>query len=339
LLVLAGHRAYMAPETVLGAASPVDLSGQDLGETMKRKATNLLAAMARSLTQARGPEAQRAAEAMVTQAQALTAEEALAVGLIDGLAEQPDDLLRALDGQTLVTQHGEVTLALQNAPSITVRPLWIERVLGLLTDPNLVLLLLSVGIQLILIELSSPGGWFAGFLGTLFLGFGVYGLGLLPVNWLGLFFIGLAFLLFVLEAKKSAHGLMALAGAGVFVFGALLLFNTPLALPGQRLSPWWAGALALGMAGLTAVVVSFALKARRLPVLTGAEAQRGLVQAIGWARTDIRPGFRGGTVHVRGELWSARLAPGAAPIRAGQPVRVVAVRGMYLLVEPAESTG
>ncbi|NPA05913.1 MAG: nodulation protein NfeD [Chloroflexi bacterium] len=339
LIVLAGHRAYMAPATVIGAATPIGVSGQDLDPTLKAKTTNILAALARALAEPRGLQAQAAAARMVTEAHALTAAEALEVGLIDGILPDEAALLRELDGQTIATQHATVTLRTERAPQITVKPLLVERVLALLTNPNLVLLLLSVGVQLILIELSSPGGWFAGFLGSLFLILAIYGLGFLPVNWTGLLLLGLAFVLFVLEVKKAAHGLMALAGAGTFVFGALLLFNTPLALPGQRLTWWWALAVGLVMAGLTGAAMRLVWRAREVPVLTGAQATARLVGRTGWARTDIQPGLRGGTVYLQGELWSARLARGARPIRAGEPVRVVAVQGMYLIVRPVDERG
>ncbi len=331
LLTLAAQRAYMAPETVIGAATPITMGNAD-DPTLQAKITNILAAQAQALAQRRGPRAAQLAVAMVREAQAVTAAEAAQQGLVDGLAPDLDALLRALDGQTLTTVQGPTTLHTGEAPRLTVTASPIERLLALLTHPNIVLLLLSVGVQLIIIEFYSPGGWVAGTLGAIALGLGLYGVGILPSNGLGLGLIGLAFVLFVLELKAPTHGALAATGVVLFVSGAWVLFNTPLSLPQQRLSPWWAGLLAVGMAGASWLGWRVVRQAAHLPVLTGSEAAQRLVGRVGQAQTAVGPRGRG-SVHIAGETWSAVLAPGAQPVSAGQFVRVVGQRGLVLVVQ------
>jgi len=331
LLTLAAHRAYMAPETVIGAATPISLSEGQTDATLQAKVTNIVAAQARALAEPRGPEAAARAEAMVREAHALTASEAAAAGLIDGVVSDLDALLDALDGQTLTTAHGSVTLHTRGAPRHEVAPLPVERLLALLTHPNVVLLLVSMGVQFLIIEFYSPGGWVAGTLGAVLLGLGLYGLGILPTNGLGLWLIALAFVLFVLEVKAPTHGALSAAGAAAFVAGGWILFNTPVTLPQQRLSPWWAAALAGALAGASVLGWRLVRQAGQRPVLTGAEEAARLVGRVGRARTALRPHGRG-SVHIAGETWSAVLAPGAAPVEPGQPVEVVGLEGLRLVV-------
>jgi len=336
LITLAAHRAYMAPETVIGAATPVLLGeSSDEDPVLQAKTRNILAAQARSLAEARGPTAQRLAEDMVQSARAVTASEAQQAGLVDGVAPTLDAVLAALDGQAVTTAAGERRLRTAGAHIVTVDLSPVERALALLTHPGIVLLLLGLGAQLLLIEFRTPGGWVAGTLGAVLLGLGLYGLGMIPSNALGLGFIALAFVLFVLEVKAPTHGALSAAGALAFVAGGWILFNTPLTLPQQRLSLWWAAALAGGLAVLSLAVMRLVHLAGQRPVLTGAEEAARLVGRVGWARTAIGPRRRG-SVHIAGETWSAVLAPDAAPIAAGQPVRVVAVRHLVLVVRPAD---
>jgi len=183
VITLAGHAAAMAPETIIGAASPVGEQGQDLGETSESKIKEATKAQVRALTGNRPPEAVALAESMIEDAKAVSADEALAAGLIDFIAADTSDLLAQLDGFTLTTAHGEITLETTDAKITSFAPSLIEQLLTVLTNPNVVFLLLSIGAQAILIELSHPGGWVAGFVGVVALTLAIYGLGVLPVNW------------------------------------------------------------------------------------------------------------------------------------------------------------
>lgn len=341
LITLAGHLATMAPETTIGAASPVRLQGEDLGDTLAHKTKQILQAQARSLARRRGERAVRLAEATIAQARAVYAREALDAGLIDVIAPTLDDLLRELDGRTVETTAGTVTLHTAQAPLRRINPTLLEDLLALLTNPNIVFLLLAIGFQAFLIELSHPGGWVPGFVGVVSLALAAYGLGVLDVNWFGLVLLLTAFVLFVLDVKATTHGALTVAGLLTFIFGALLLFHAPI-LPGSppptpgipSLSLPLVIGTALFFAALSVAVVTLALRAQKRPVRTGEEQVERLIGKVGYTRTLIQPGGRG-TVQVGGELWTAELVPDAPPLPSGAPVEVVRVEKMHLIVQPA----
>ncbi|WP_298010543.1 nodulation protein NfeD, partial [uncultured Anaerolinea sp.] len=199
MLTLAGHAAAMAPETSIGAASPVGGQGEDIGETMESKVKEILKASARGLTLRRGESAVRLAEEMIENARAVSASEAVENGLVDLVAPDLPTLLRKLDGLSIEFGDSQRTLRTAGAVVVEVPLTFMEQVLVVLANPNLVFLLLSIGVQAILIELSSPGGWVAGFIGAVCVTLAVFGLGILPVNWFGIIFLVMAFILFVLD--------------------------------------------------------------------------------------------------------------------------------------------
>jgi membrane-bound serine protease (ClpP class) len=328
VLVLAGHAAAMAPETAIGAASPVGAQGEDLGETIEAKTKEILKATVRSLAVRRGDEAVALAEATIETAKAASVEEALAVGLIDVVAADVPDLLRQLDGFAVETAFGPTRLDLQGAEVVPLPMSFIEQFLQALTNPNIVFLLLTVGVQSILIEISSPGGWVAGFLGVVCLTLGAYGLGILPVNWFGLIFLGTAFVLFILEVKTPTHGALTAAGVASFIIGALVLFNSPGTPEFQRVSVPLVIGTGVATAALVSIVLTYAIRAQLRPVEVGAEA---LLGRIGTARTELRPQ---GMVQVAGELWSAELVEGLPGVAEGSRVEVIAVDGLRLKVRP-----
>ena len=175
LMTLAGHAAAMAPETAIGAASPVGGSGEDIGETMETKLKEMYKATVRSLTTHRPKEATRLAEAAIEDARAVSSDEALQVGLIDFVARDLGDLMAQLDGFKIYHLDNEVILKTAGALVVEMQPTLLEQLLQLLTNANLVFILLSVGVQALLIELSSPGGWVAGFIGAVCLALAVFG--------------------------------------------------------------------------------------------------------------------------------------------------------------------
>ena len=181
LVTLAGHAAAMAPETVIGAASPVGGQGEDLQTTEELKVKEDIKAVARSLAEKRGPEAVALAEDTIQNAKAVSATEALHAKLVDFVVDNVDDLLEALDGFTVQMSDGPRTLHTANAATAPLAMSFIERLLLFLTDPNIVFTLLSMGTFAILIEISSPGGWVAGFVGAVCVLIATYGLGLLSV--------------------------------------------------------------------------------------------------------------------------------------------------------------
>jgi membrane-bound serine protease (ClpP class) len=328
VITLAGHVAAMAPETAIGAASPVGGQGEDLEETIETKQKEILKATVRSLAARRGEEATALAEATIEEALAVSATEALDVGLIDFIATDINDLLIKLDGFTAELPSGERSLHTLGAQIIDFPQSFIEQFLQILTNPNVTFLLITVGVQAILIEISAPGGWVAGFIGVVCLALGTYGLGILPVNWFGLVFMVTAFVLFVLDIKAPTHGALTAAGLASFIIGALVLFNSPGTPSFQRVSIPLVVGVGIATGAFFMTVLTFALRAQRRPVEVGAEA---LIGRIGETRTALAPQ---GMIHVAGELWSAVIEPGASDVSVGERVEVIGLEGLRLRVRP-----
>ncbi len=329
IITLAGHASAMAPQTAIGAASPVGSQGEELGETIAAKEKNILRATVRGLAERRGPEAVALAESAIESASAASASEAYAIGLVDFIATDLPDLLRQLDGFQVTTNTGEVTLETSNAQVDEFEPTWIESLLGILTNPNIVFVLLTIGVQAILIELSSPGGWVAGFIGAVCLALAAYGVGVLPVNWFGIIFIIIAFVLFVVDIKAPTHGALTAAGAGSLIIGALVLFNSPGTPQFQRVSVPLVIGVSLVTAAIFFAAVTFAIRAQKVPIRTGHES---LIGRVGVARSDLNPN---GTVQMAGELWTAETETGEAPIPAGTRVEVLRAEGVRVFVRRA----
>jgi membrane-bound serine protease (ClpP class) len=204
---------------------------------------------------------------------------------------------------------------------------FIEQFLLLLTDPNIAFLLLAIGVQAVLIEISSPGGWVAGFIGVVCLTLAVYGMGVLPVNWFGLIFLLTAFVLFILDIKAPTHGALTTAGVASFIIGALVLFNSPGVPQFQRVSVPLVVATGFVIGLLFMVILVYALRAMKIPIRAGIES---LVGRIGTARTAVEGG--GGQVQLGSELWTAESVDAAEPIGKGDRVEVVEVKGLRLKV-------
>jgi membrane-bound serine protease (ClpP class) len=330
LITLAGHAAAMAPETIIGAASPVDSQGQDLTTTIKAKETEALKALVRSIAERRSPEAIKLAEATIESAKAVSAEEAKSAGLVDFIAIDLNDLLKQLDGFNVQMESGPRTLHTANAVTESLPVNFGEEILNILIDTNIVFLLMTIGLLAILIELSAPGGWVAGFIGVVALALSVYGLGILPVNWFGAVFLALALVLFVLDIKAPTHGALTLAGIGSFIVGALVLFNSPNVPQFQRVSVPLVIGVSIVLGICFAIILGFALRAQKIPLRMGQET---LVGAVGTAKGKID---RHGQVQLRSELWSAELAEGTEEsIQSGDKVVVVAVEGLRIKVRKA----
>jgi len=327
MITMAGHAAAMAPETVIGASTPISSTGEDLGTDARAKAVNATKAVIRPLVEPRGEEALKLAEAMIEEAKAVTADEALKAGLIDFLADDLEDLLQALDGFTVQVDGEPRTLNTSGAATEALNISFIEQLLLFLTDPNIAFLLLAIGVQAVLIEISSPGGWVAGFIGVVCLTLATYGMGVLPVNWFGIIFLLTAFVLFILDIKAPTHGALTAAGVASFIVGALVLFNSPGTPDFQRVSvPLVVGTgLAIGL--MFFGILMFALRALRVPVSSGIES---FVGKTGTARSPVNGS--GGQVQLGSELWSAESVEGSETIGQGDRVEVVGIKGLRLQV-------
>ena len=329
LVVLAGQLAVMAPESAIGAASPVGLQGENIPSTEEIKTKEILKASVRSLAARRSAAAIQLAEDAIDNAKAASSSEALQAGLIDFVAPDLSSLLQQVDGRSVVVNGQSVVIHSKDAQVITVEPTLLESILGLLTDPNIVFILLAIGVQAIVIEIASPGGWVAGTLGVILVGLAIYGLGILPVNWFGILFLVLAFVLYIVDTQAPTHGALTFAGSASFIVGALILFNS-ITVPGYaKVSVWLiiGTGLIIGLSFFTVLMV--ALRAMKVPIVTGREALTG---REGFVVTRLEPD---GIVQVAGEQWSARLTEGEEPLGVGAKVRVERVEGLHLIVRPA----
>jgi membrane-bound serine protease (ClpP class) len=327
MITLAGHLAAMAPETAIGAASPVGPSGEDIGATESAKIKEMLKATARSLDTNRSADADKLAQEMIDNARAVSVSEALKVGLVDFQATDLPDLLKQLDGRQVKVGSTTHTLHTAGAPVIEVQRTFMEELLVVLANPNIAFLLLAVGVQAILIEISNPGGWIPGFVGAVCLLLATYGMGLLPVNWFGLLFLLLAFALFILDIKAPTHGALTAAGVASFIVGALVMFNSPNVPSFQRVSvPLVVGTgLTLGL--IFFVIVGFAVRAQSTPLKMGRVM---LLGQVGVVNTPLNPV---GTVQLGSELWSAVIENGGQPVPKGTRVEVVALDRLQIRVK------
>jgi membrane-bound serine protease (ClpP class) len=355
-ILYASHVAVMAPATNLGAATPVAIGiggpqpGQDRpapgtaegqgkgaagpdkagkpttapppGDALARKQVHDATAYIRSLAELRGRNVDWA-ERAVREAVSLSAEQALAMKVIDLMAEDVDDLLAKLDGRAVKVAGGEMKLAIKGVSPTALEPDWRSRLLAVIGDPSIAYILLLIGIYGLIFEFSNPGFVAPGVIGAICLLLALFALNMMPVSYvgLGLILLGLAFM--VGEIFMPSFGALGLGGLAAFVVGSVMLIDTD--IPGYGL-PWGLiAALAASTALFMFLVIGMAMKARRQPVTTGAEE---LVGAAGVVLEDLD---REGWARVHGETWRVRSR---APLARDARVRVTAMDGLTLEVEP-----
>lgn len=314
--------ATMAPGTNVGAAHPVGFSGELLGD----KITNDAAAYARARADARDRDAS-IAERMVRSSISLSSSEALRARIIDAIAGDAVSALRALEGRTVRTASGPKQIevgAFADIPVEPVRMSFIESVLHGIVDPNLAFLLLMLGLLGVAAEILHPGITVGGVVGGLSLLAALVVLGMLPVNIAGVLLIVLGVALFVVEAYVPG-GLVGALGAGSVLAGGLFLFDT--AVPGARVSRGLVIGTVASVAAFFLIAVRAVMRARRGALM--APTTDDLVGIDGVVEQLLDPA---GIVRARNESWSARSTAG--PVPKGARVRIVAVRGLTLEVEP-----
>ena len=330
-LTMAGHVAAMAPATHIGAAHPVAL-GVEVDVVMREKMLSDAAALVRSIAAARGRNAAWPEQA-VRENLSLTAPEALAEGVIDLVAEDLDDLLRQMDGREVEVLGHSVILRTAGAPLERLPMTWMERVVHVITNPDIAYLLLSLGMLLLLAELSDPGLSLAGLGAVLCFVIAFTALGSLPINWAGAALLLLGLILFAVALFTDTEAVVTFVGLIPFVLGSLLLFSpftpAPVAAPSLRVSPWLIGIVALMIVGFSLGVLRAILKATKQPPRSGVERLIGL---RGVALSDLSPS---GQVRVDLESWSAVAVDG--PISAGETIVVVGFAGVHLHVKAAGS--
>ncbi|MBF6599085.1 MAG: nodulation protein NfeD [Dehalococcoidia bacterium] len=321
-ITMSAHVAAMAPGTEIGAAHPVAAGGGDITGTLGTKVENDAAAKARAIAEARGRNADWA-EAAVRQSVSAPVSEAVQKRIVDYQADSIDQLLQKADGRTVRVGQRSLTLTgLEFAPRVEDNLTFLERVLNVLSDPNIAFLLLSLGGLGLLIELVHPGVFFPGVFGVISLILALFVLGTLPVNWAGVGLIGLAFVLFAMEVYVGGFGALGVGGAVSLIAGGLILTSS--SNPDFQVSRWLVVTTGAVVAAFFLLFVGALLRARRLPPAVGIET---LIGRLAVARSDLAPR---GFVFVEGERWQAVAED--APVRRGEHVVVTAVRGLTLTV-------
>jgi membrane-bound serine protease (ClpP class) len=323
-ITLAANIAAMAPTTHIGAASPVQMEGK-MEKTMERKVMNDLAALARSICEKRGRNAQWAEDA-VRKAVSITDTEALRLKVIDLIAPDLPSLLSQIDGKTVDLPIGKKTLHTAHAAVHEIELGLRQKILGIISNPNVAYILMILGFYGLYFELANPGSVFPGVAGAICLILSFYALHTLPINYAGLLLIVLALVLFVMEAFITSHGVLGVGGAVSMLLGSMMLIDSP--IPALRISWIVIIPVVAASALLFIFTVTIAIRAHRSRVDTGRE---GLIGIAGTARTDIHDD---GQVYLRGEIWNARSEE---PIAKGTEIVVLAVEGLRLTVKKAAS--
>ncbi|HET9461143.1 MAG TPA: nodulation protein NfeD [Gaiellaceae bacterium] len=316
VIAMSADIAAMAPQTNIGSSTPISLGGQDISKDLRRKIVNDAAAYIGELAREHDRNVE-AARKMVTEASNYGAREAKAIGLVEVIAPTVPALLNRIDGTKTVPKG--LVLETAGARIENVEMSFWQKARDFLVDPNLIALMLSIGLIGIVVELWNPGLIFPGTVGAISLILGLYGLQVLPVSLAGLLLMILSASFFVAEAFVPTHGALTVAGGVTFVLGALILFD-PAGEAYQVSLP-----VAVGIAATLALLLGIALtrvvRVARRPAAVGVQ---GMVGAYGVVRRD-------GLVQINGELWRAR-ALDHAPLVPGEHVRVEQIEDDLRLV-------
>ncbi len=339
-VTLAANIAAMAPNTRIGASSPVDINGGDIPATLNKKITNDLVAQVDDLCNRRqDPQGCRPlAEKAITDASSYPVETAVQQGLVDLEANSLADLLNnsapnGIDGWQVTLGSGRtVTLHTAGAAQQTIQESFTDNVLGFLLDPNIAFILLILAGIGIYLEISHPGAIVPGVVGAIALVLFLLTAGSLSVNFAGLLLVAIGFVLLILDVRLPSHGVLTVGALIALVLGSLLFFNDTGNIGAPTLSPIVLGVMMVVVAAIAGVVLLGVIRSRRLPVTTGTE---GLIGKVATVTVPLAPT---GRVNLAGENWAARnLVEPDVPVEVGQKVRVVEVRGLTLYVAPVET--
>jgi membrane-bound serine protease (ClpP class) len=315
--------AAMAPGTNAGAAHPV-LLGQKLDDVMKMKMQNDAAAFIRSIAERRGRNV-AAAESAVREAKAFTETEALSQKSIDVIAANIPSLIHWADGKPVKRFNGTTTVLNFRSEPVTKYEMSLkQRLLSWIMDPNVAFILMSLGMLALWAEFNHPGAVLPGVVGLIAILLAVFALNLLPTRFSAVALILAAFVLFALEAKFVSHGVLGAGGVVCMIIGALLLVDGP--IPEMRVKLLTALAVSIPLGVIAVMLMTLVMRAYNNRVVTGIE---GMIGEIGVAQTEVADE---GKVFVHGETWNASST---LPIASGTSVRVRAVEGLKVVVEPA----
>ena len=301
-ITLAAPLVAMAPDTRIGAASPVDSSGNDIGATLDRKIKNDLEALIRRVQTTYGRNSDLAA-ATVETAAAYDDQQAISQHLVNLGATSQDDLLRQLDGLTVtLASSATVTLHTGNLAITTIQPSLADNLESLILDPTVLFILFIVAAICIYLELAHPGAIVPGTIGAIALVIFLFGAGSIDPNWAGLVLMLLAIVLLAVDVRVPTHGVLTAGALISLVVGSLIFFNSNVSEGAPGLSPIVIAGAAIGVGIVSLFVIIYAVRSQRWEVRTGGE---GL---LGQTATVLEPLAPAGRVRVLGEDWAARLA-------------------------------
>lgn len=322
-ITLACHIAAMSPGTNIGAAHPVAI-GEKMDKAVAEKAVNDAAAYIRSIAEARGRNVKWAEDA-VRKSVSATETEALKNNIIDIIAKDINDLLSQINGKRVRTAYGERVINTAKAKIIRYEMGLRQKILNLISDPNVAYILLMLGFYGLFFELTNPGAIFPGVLGGICLILAFYSFQMLPVNYAGLLLILIGIILFILEVKVTSYGMLTIGGIVSVIIGSLMLFESP--FPFLRLSLSVVLPIAIVTALFFVLTFRLAYKAYKRKPVTGIE---GLIGTEGLAKTDITKDE--GMVLVHGEYWTAYSDE---LIKKDERIVVEEVKGLRLKVKKA----
>jgi membrane-bound serine protease (ClpP class) len=322
-ITLAADIAAMAPGTNIGAAHPVSLQ-QQMDSTMSEKVTNDAAAFIRSIAVKRHRNIEWAENA-VRKSFSYSETEALEDSAIDLIAKDETELMAKIDGRTIELSSGIKKLRTKNATVKEQKMSVWEKILDIISDPNIAYILFLLGMYGLIFELYNPGSILPGIVGVIALILALYSMHTLPINYAGLALIIFAVILFLLEIKIVSHGLLAIGGVISLFLGSMMLIKSNSSLEMVKISRGVIIGATIVSALFFLFVVGFGIRAQRRRVVTGVE---GLVGAIGEVTETLSPA---GTIRVQGELWNAESSGGT--IDTGEKVVIKEMKGLKLFVE------
>lgn len=328
-ITMAGHVAAMAPATNIGAAHPVSASGGDIEGDLRLKAENDAVAQITKIAKARGRN-ERWAEDAVRKSVSIREDEAVKIGVIDVVAADVPELLAKIDGREIVLPQQTLTLRTRGAPIEEDPRTPFEVFLHLITDPQIAVLLFTLGTYGLIFELSNPSLIFPGVVGVICIVLALFAFGTLDANAAGIALMVFAVLLFVAEIWVTSHGILTAGGIAALLVGTIIVFPAVRpTFPGIRytVEPWVIAVTVGSNALFLGLLVRMLSRSKRVPLVTDLSH---LVGALGVARSDLAPA---GIVRAAGEEWTAMSAGDS--IAAGSPVRILRVDGLRLIVEAA----
>ena len=325
-ILYSSHIAAMAPGTNVGAAHPVGMGSEKMDSVMLGKVTNDAVAYLISLAKIRGRNINWAEKA-VRESASIDAETALRLGVCEIIAEDLQDLITKSNGRMIQIEGSTITLQTAAKPIKNMPMTLREKLLLLLTNPNIAYILLLLGIYGLFFELQNPGMIFPGVVGGICLILGFYALHVLPVNYAGVALIFLSAIFFALEINVASHGLLTIGGIISLVMGSLILFESN--MPFFRVSWEVIMVVVIVIAAFVIFLVTLGIRAQYKKPASGSE---GIVGEKGIAKTDINN--KGGAIFVRGEFWNAISDE---LIKKGSEIKVVGVEAMVLKVALVDS--